>query len=96
MTDLPTFWWGCFVVSIVVVGLVLEAVNADLLQGSGRLCQIVAPHHRPRLLWLLAAGISMLLSVSLFFTGDHERGIFVAIWVPSILSAANLLTTRPR
>ena len=42
---------------------------------------------RPKALFLLGAGLSFLLSVSLFFTGDHERGIFVGIWVPSILSA---------
>ena len=45
-------------------------------------------------LFLLAAGISFVASVSLFFTGDHERGIFVGIWVPSILSAGTLLLGR--
>ncbi len=42
-------------------------------------------------LFLLAAFVSFVASVSLFFTGDHERGIFVGIWVPSILSAGALL-----
>jgi hypothetical protein len=46
---------------------------------------------KPKVLFLLAAGISFLASVSLFFTGDHERGIYVGIWVPSILSAGTLL-----
>jgi hypothetical protein len=46
---------------------------------------------RPRLLFLAAAGLSFLMSISLFFTGDHERGIYVGIWVPSILSAGTLL-----
>ena len=45
----------------------------------------------PKGLFLLAAGISFLLSVSLFFTGSREQGIFVGIWVPSILSAGALL-----
>ena len=45
-------------------------------------------------LFLVAAGISFLASVSLFFSGDHERGIFVGIWVPSILSAGALLLGR--
>ncbi len=45
-------------------------------------------------LFLLAAGISFFISVSLFFTGDHQRGIFVGIWVPSILSAGTLLLGR--
>jgi hypothetical protein len=35
---------------------------------------------------LIAAAISLLLSVTLWFTGSKEQGIFVGIWVPSILS----------
>jgi hypothetical protein len=46
---------------------------------------------RPKLFFLLAATLSFFLSVYLFFGGDHERGIFVGIWVPSILSAGALL-----
>ena len=38
-----------------------------------------------------AAGISYALSVWLWFSGDRERGLFVGIWVPSILSAGALL-----
>jgi hypothetical protein len=42
-------------------------------------------------LFLLAAGLSYLLSISLWFSGDRERGLFVGLWVPSILSAGALL-----
>ena len=49
---------------------------------------------RARGLFLLAAGLSFALSVSLFFTGSREQGIFVGIWVPSILSAGALLLGR--
>lgn len=35
---------------------------------------------------LLAAFMSFLLSVYLWFNGAKEQGVFVAIWVPSILS----------
>ena len=45
----------------------------------------------PKALFLLAAGLSFFLSVYLFFTGSREQGIFVGIWVPSILSAGGLL-----
>lgn len=44
-----------------------------------------------KLLLFTAAGLSFLLSVYLFFSGDRERGIFVGLWVPSILSAGTLL-----
>jgi hypothetical protein len=42
-------------------------------------------------LLFLAAGLSFLGSVYLFFTGHPEQGIFVGLWVPSILSAGTLL-----
>lgn len=34
---------------------------------------------------LSAALVSMILSIVLWFTFDKEAGLFVAIWVPSIL-----------
>ncbi len=35
---------------------------------------------------LLAAIASFVLSVSLWFSGSREEGIFVGLWVPSILA----------
>jgi hypothetical protein len=43
-----------------------------------------------------AAGISFVLSIWLWFSGDRERGLFVGLWVPSILSAGGLLLTGGR
>jgi len=40
---------------------------------------------------LIAAGLSFLLSVYLWFSGDKESGLFVGIWVPSILSFGALM-----
>ena len=51
---------------------------------------------RPKALFFLAAGLSFLMSVYLFFGGDHMRGIFVGLWVPSILSAGALLLVGER
>jgi len=34
---------------------------------------------------LLAVAISFALSGYLWFTGQHEEGLFTAVWVPSIL-----------
>jgi len=47
---------------------------------------------------LLAAFLSFLLSVYLWFTGEKDAGVFVGIWVPSILSfgAYMRVTTAPR
>ena len=44
----------------------------------------------------LAAGLSLAASVYLFASGDHLRGIFVGLWVPSILAAGNLLVSAVR
>jgi hypothetical protein len=39
----------------------------------------------------LAAFLSFAVSVALWFTGNREMGLFVGLWVPSILSAGALL-----
>jgi len=45
----------------------------------------------PLNLLLLAAFISFLFSVFLWFFVDKDAGLFVGIWVPSILSLAAAL-----
>ena len=45
----------------------------------------------PLTLLLLAAFISFLFSVLLWFFVDKDSGLFVGIWVPSILSLATAL-----
>jgi hypothetical protein len=56
--------------------------------------EVIPGVSRPQALFMLAAGLSFLMSVYLFFTGNREQGIFVGIWVPSILSAGSLLIGR--
>ena len=56
--------------------------------------EVIPGVSNPKALFLLAAGLSFVMSVSLFFTGSREQGIFVGIWVPSILSAGALLLGR--
>ena len=46
---------------------------------------------KARVLFLVAAGFSFLLSVSLWFLGNKEQGIFVGLWVPSILALGALM-----
>ena len=47
-----------------------------------------------RALILLAAFVSFVLSVVLWFGGDKQQGIFVGLWVPSILSLGGLVLRR--
>jgi hypothetical protein len=46
---------------------------------------------RARILFLVAAFLSLIASVILFFSGDENVGIFVGLWVPSILALGALL-----
>ena len=43
---------------------------------------------------IILAFISFLFSVTLWFTGNQLEGIFVGIWVPSILSASVAIRQR--
>ncbi len=43
-----------------------------------------------KLLFFTAALLSLGASVYLFFSGQREAGIFVGLWVPSVLSAGAL------
>ncbi len=47
-----------------------------------------------RLLLLSAAAASFVLSVSLWFGGSQSQGIFVGLWVPSILSLGSIVLPR--
>jgi hypothetical protein len=42
-------------------------------------------------LMLIAALLSLIFSETLWFSGEKESGIFVGLWVPSILGFAILL-----
>jgi hypothetical protein len=46
-----------------------------------------ARHRTGVLLFLVAAAASFALSVALWFGDNREEGLFVGLWVPSILAA---------
>lgn len=52
------------------------------------------PQVRARALILFAAFVSFILSVVLWFGGHHDQGIFVGLWVPSILSLGAVVLPR--
>ncbi len=49
---------------------------------------------RGDLFLLLAAFISFVFSVSLWFLGLRDEGVFVGLWVPSILAFGAYLRVR--
>lgn len=58
--------------------------------------RVAAATDRARLLVLGGAFLSFLFSVSLWFTGYRDEGLFVGIWVPSILSLGTLVLPARR
>ncbi|MAQ91041.1 MAG: hypothetical protein CMM03_14385 [Rhodopirellula sp.] len=51
---------------------------------------------KARTVYLLGSFLSFVLSVSLWFAGYKHEGIFVGVWVPSILSLGNLMLSTAR
>ena len=51
---------------------------------------------KAKALILAASGLSFLFSVYLWFLVDREQGLFVGIWVPSILSFGALMLAGGR
>ena len=47
-------------------------------------------------LFLVAAVASFLLSIGLWFSGNRDEGVFVGLWVPSILAAGAFWVTAVR
>ena len=52
------------------------------------------PETSARALILFAAFVSFVISVVLWFGGHQPEGIFVGIWVPSILSLGGIVLRR--
>jgi hypothetical protein len=56
----------------------------------------LTPFHRIKAIFLIAAFVSFVLSVSLWFFDYREEGIFVGLWVPAIHSLGTLVLTGER
>jgi hypothetical protein len=54
------------------------------------------PVHVSYALFGAAALASFALSVTLWFTGSEQQGIFVGLWVPSILALGAFATSATR
>ncbi|MGK0434491.1 MAG: hypothetical protein ACJA0V_003648 [Planctomycetota bacterium] len=63
-------------------------MNADATTAEIELAKAMG---RARLLVLVGAFASFLFSVSLWFYGMRDEGMFVGLWVPSILGLGNLM-----
>jgi hypothetical protein len=64
------------------------------MQQRARSLVLTRPETGARALILLGAFVSFALSVTLWFGGNEEQGLFVGLWVPSILSLGALVLQR--
>jgi cbb3-type cytochrome oxidase subunit 1 len=90
------------IVGLVVCALVFVSVVSRILSGRSRSREVngesVAALDVPLALLLVAAFLAFCTSVVLWFLVDKSHGIFVGLWVPSILAlaAVMLLIRRAR
>ena len=64
-----------------------ETIHEPQRSGVAALSQF----HRTKLVFLIAAFLSFLFSVFLWFFVDRELGLFVGLWVPAIHSLGTLV-----
>lgn len=69
----------------------MEPAKPVLTKSEAASALLARPIVRAKLLFVIASLASLVLSVSLWFNGHEQQGIFVGLWVPSILSAGSLL-----
>jgi hypothetical protein len=60
-------------------------------ESSSGVLRSLGSFHRTKLVFLGAAFLSFVLSVSLWFFVDRELGLFVGLWVPAIHSLGTLV-----
>ena len=51
----------------------------------------ISAFHKVKLIFLLASLFSFVLSVTLWFLIDREMGLFVGLWVPTLLGLGVLV-----
>lgn len=49
--------------------------------------------HKAKIAFMAAGFVALVLSVSLWFAGNEQEGIFVGLWVPAIHSLGTLVLT---
>ena len=72
-------------------------LHSDHRTAPGPTARAATKATTAKALFLIAAFASFLLSVSLFFlAGEKSQGIFVGLWVPSILSLGTFMLAGER
>ena len=59
--------------------------------ASASMWSVLSSFHKVKLAFMVAAFVSFVLSVTLWFLVDREIGLFVGLWVPAIHSLGTLV-----
>lgn len=70
----------------------MHTSSAESVRRGARGAAASDRHRLGVILFLVAAFGSFLLSIGLWFTDNRDEGVFVGLWVPSILSAGAVAT----
>ena len=92
--DLAVLAWGILIYCIVTAG-VLTGEWGLLLSRVVRAGGVRTQNYRALRLFLFGTLLSFLGSVYSWFLVDHQTGIFIGLWVPSILALGALLNAVP-
>ncbi len=87
--DLAVLAWGLLISSVVAAGILTGEwglLLSRVVQAGGACTR----NYRALRLFLFGALLSFLGSVYSWFLVDHQTGIFIGLWVPSILALGGL------
>jgi hypothetical protein len=93
--DLAVLAWGLLISCIVAAG-VLTGEWSLLLSRAVRAGGARTQNYRALRFFLFGALLSFLGSVYTWFLVDRQTGLFIGLWVPSILALGALLNATPR
>ena len=65
-------------------------------QRSERVRPQLSAFQKTKLAFLIAGFVSFLFSVTLWFFVDKDQGVFVGLWVPSVLALGALVLAGER
>ena len=102
--EVSIFVWGLLVTCIVAAGILTGEwgpLFSRIQTGVARTAVVedvrrLVPNQRATQLFLIAAGLSFLGSMVAWFCVDHVAGVFIGLWVPSILSLGSLLSSQAK
>jgi hypothetical protein len=92
--DLAVLAWGVLVSCIVATGILTGEwgqLFSRVVQAGG----VRTPNYRSLRLFLSGAFLSLVGSAYSWFLVDHQTGLFIGLWVPSILALGALLNAAP-